>query len=192
MKNEFPTVSDLADLKRSKVFPIKYNDYTIEVAERKQFHAEQMKIFSKVFPPGPGYKPGKKEEKNLQPCYEEYRKIHSERFLIKHKGKVVGWIQGEMEDFETFYLRNSGILPSHQGKGIYSAFSEKFEKYIFSLGYTRISSQHAPMNAKMLSIKLKSGFVIVGNEFHERWGSLIKVVKFSSKKRKDYYLKRVD
>jgi RimJ/RimL family protein N-acetyltransferase len=145
-----------------------------------------------VFPAGSGYKLSKKEERDLIPCYNEYRKIHSERFLIKYQGKVVGWVQGEMEDFETFYMRNSGILPAHQNKGVYSEFLKIFEKYIFGLGYARISSQHSPTNAAVLSLKLKAGFVIVGQETYERWGILVKLVKFSSKKRKDFYLKQVD
>ncbi len=91
-------------------------------------------------------------------CYLEYKKIHAERFLIKHKGKVVGWSQGEMEDFETFYMRNTGILPAHQNKGIYKKFLTTLEKYIFELGYARITSQHAPTSAKIISLKLKQNF----------------------------------
>ena len=177
MKKKQVAVSEVADKKRSKYFPFKYKDYVIEPAEREVFYKEQDRIFKKVFPSGSGYVPSKKENNQLASCYLEYRKIHSERFLIKHKNKVIGWSQGEMEDFETFYMRNSGILPSHQDKGIYKKFLNQFEKYIFDLGYARISSQHAPTNAKILSLKLKFKYVIVGEETHERWGKLIKLVK---------------
>nr|BDT27397.1 GNAT family N-acetyltransferase [Bacteriovorax sp. HI3] len=187
------TVSELADQKRNQHFPIKFKDYKVEVAERDVFYKEQTKIFKKVFPPtGVGFVPNKKEDKALDPCYLEYRKIHSERFLITHKGKVIGWMQGEMEDFETFYMRNTGILPAHQDKGIYKKFLKEFENYIFGLGYARISSQHAPTNARIISLKLKAKYVIVGSETHERWGKLVKLVKFKSQDRYDYYFKKVD
>ena len=193
MKKSQVTVSELAEKKRDKHFPIKFKDYAIEyAADRDVYYKEQMKIFKKVFPPGVSFTPNKKEDKALDSCYREYRKIHSERFLITHKGKVVGWMQGEMEDFETFYMRNTGILPAHQDKGVYKKFLAEFEKYIFGLGYARISSQHAPTNARIISLKLKAKYVIVGSETHERWGKLIKLVKFKSKDRYDYYFKKVD
>lgn len=192
MKKKDITVSELADKTRNKYFPIHYKGYVIEEAPREIFSKEQYKIFSKVFPPGEGYTPTKDENKKLDPCFLEYRKIHTERFLIKYKGKVVGWFQGEMEDFETFYMRNTGILPAHQNKGVYKNFLSILEIYIFKLGYARISSQHAPTNSRVLSVKLKEGFVIVGQETHERWGVLIKLVKFSSKKRREYYIKKTD
>ena len=122
MKKNQVTVSELADKKRSQYFSIKFKDYKIEYCERDVFYKEQAKIVKKVFPPGSGFSPSKKEDKELIPCYMEYRKIHSERFIIKHKEKVVGWVQGGMEDFETFYMRNTGILPTHQDKGIYKKF----------------------------------------------------------------------
>lgn len=192
MKTSKKSVSELANEIRKDFFPFKHKDYVIEVADAEIFYKAQDKIFSKVFPPGSGYRPSKKESAGLIYCSNEYRKLHAEKFLIKSKGKVVGWVQGEMDDFETFYMRNTGILPGHQSKGVYKAFLEVFEKYIFKLGYTRISSQHSPTNATVLSLKLKAGFVIVGQETHERWGVLVKLVKFSSKKRKDFYLKQVD
>lgn len=192
MKNSKKSVSELAEGKRSEFFPVKYKEFIIEFSERKKFYKEQDKIFSKIFPSASGYKLSQNEKTNLIPCFNEYEKIHTERFLIKCGGKVIGWCEGEMDDFETFYMRNTGILPDYQNKGIYTEFLKIFEKYIFSLGYARISSHHSPTNASVLSLKLKAGFVIVGQEIHERWGVLIKLVKFSSKKRKDFYIKKVD
>ena len=186
------TVSEIAETLRVKNFPFKHGDYTVESISSEEYYREQSKIFSIVYPTTSGYSPSISEKKNLLHCSNEYKKIHSEKFLIKYKGKTVGWSQGEMEDFETFYMRSTGILPKHQGKGIYAEFLKVFESYIFKLGYARISSQHSPTNATVLSLKLKNKYVVVGQEFHERWGMLIKLVKFSSKKRYDYFQKRID
>jgi hypothetical protein len=54
--------------------------------------------------------PESPEFKKVQPCFEEYKKIHGEYFLFKKNGIPIGWFYGEMEDFETFYMRNTGIL----------------------------------------------------------------------------------
>jgi L-amino acid N-acyltransferase YncA len=137
-------------------------------------------------------KPGSKEALKMGPCRAEYAKIHSEYFLFYHKKKVIGWFMGEMEDFETFYMRNTGVIPKHQSKGIYSAFLDQFIKYATELGYQRISSQHAPHNTKIYNLKMSKGFIIVGNENHERWGSLIKLVKFLNKEREKFFIKKFD
>lgn len=187
MKKKEITVTELADQNRAKYFPIKYKGYVIEVCDREVLAKEQAKIIKKIFPSMSGYKTSKKEDKELVACFLEYRKIHSERFLIKHNNKVIGWFQGEMEDFETFYMRNTGILPDHQNKGIYQKFLSVFESYIFDLGYARISSQHSPANGVILSLKLKAKYVIVGEETHERWGKLVKLVKFKSNDRYKYH-----
>jgi len=192
MKNTKTCVSELGEKTRPNFFPLHYKGFVFGPCERELFIKEQAKIFPKVFPRESGYKLSKKEAGRLMPCFNEYRKIHSEKFLIKFKGKVIGWFQGEMEDFETFYMRNTGIIPEHQNKGLYKKFLTVFEKYIFGLGYARISSQHSPTNAVILSLKLKAGYVIAGQEFHERWGILLKLVKFSTKKRKDFFLKKVN
>jgi len=34
-----------------------------------------------------------------------------------HKGAFVGWCAGHQESSETFYMRNSAVLPEHRRKG---------------------------------------------------------------------------
>ena len=179
------TVSERAAKLREKYFPIKMGEYEMKCVSVEEKNKVLDKIFSRVFPPRGGYqtKYGSKEFKKLEPCINEYKKIHSENFIIYHRSKPVGWFMGEMEDFETFYLRNSGILPDHQGKKIGQKGLQVLIKYLTELGYARISSQHQPHNKNVFKLMFNSGFLICGNENHERWGHLIKMIYFTDKKR---------
>jgi L-amino acid N-acyltransferase YncA len=190
---QLETVSEKSNSLREKFFPFKFGDYSIEPCTREECLNSSSKLFSKVFTSNPkGYvmKPDSKEAKDLMACRNEYRKIHAEYFLFFYKGKAIGWFMGEMEDFETFYMRNTGILPAHQGKGLYGAFLDRFITYITKLGYQRISSQHAPKNINVYKVKMARGFLVAGTENHERWGTLIKLVKILNPKREAYYLKK--
>jgi RimJ/RimL family protein N-acetyltransferase len=80
-------------------------------------------------------------------------------------------------------MRNTGILPKHQNRGLYSIFLQTLTKYLEEIGYERLSSQHSPDNSRMLITKLKAGFMVTGMDLDERWGSLIRFTKFLKKDR---------
>ncbi|MEN9825595.1 MAG: hypothetical protein RI953_1340 [Pseudomonadota bacterium] len=107
-----------------------------------------------------------------------YNALHQEHFLFMFKGEPIGWSTGETQDFMTYYMRNSGILPEHQKLGLYSKFLDHFSKYIERIGYERLTSQHKADNSEMLITKLKAGFVITGMDLDERWGALVRLTKF--------------
>lgn len=189
MKNQ-QTVSEKSDILRDKYFPLIVGEYLIDSCTKEDCYKVVNENLLKVFPKDQGYQLPPKEKETLLPCINEYTKIHAEYFLIYHKDKAIGWFMGEMEDFETFYMRNTGILPKHQGKGIYSAFLDKFIPYITKLGYQRISSHHVGHNKRIFNLKMNKGFMIVGTENHERWGALVKMVKFLNKEREAYHKKK--
>jgi RimJ/RimL family protein N-acetyltransferase len=89
----------------------------------------------------------------------------------------VGWSTGETMDFMTYYMRNTGIFPEHQNRGLYSIFLQTLTKYLEEIGYERLSSQHSPDNSKMLITKLRAGFMVTGMDLDERWGPLVRLTK---------------
>lgn len=107
-----------------------------------------------------------------------YKPGHKEHFLFLKKGEPVGWSTGETMDFMTYYMRNTGILPKHQNRGLYSIFLQTPTKYLEEIGYQRLSSQHSPDNRKMLITKVKAGFMVTEINLDERWGSLVRLTKF--------------
>jgi L-amino acid N-acyltransferase YncA len=188
-------VSDVAFRLRGKYFPAKLKNGVIcEAVSKIEMNEFISKSFTKVF----GNRPASavaiprdtKEWAGFESTCAEQRKLHHEFFLFKKNGKTIGWSYGEMEDFETFYMRNTGILPEHQSSGVYSEFLKCMLKYLKALGYQRVSGQHSGHNVGIFRAKMSLGFIIVGTENHDRWGHLVKMVKFLSPLREKKFRER--
>lgn len=191
-KTSIKPVSEIATITRKKYFPLQIpSNISCEHSSEQEFEKFVSKNFSKVFKNGFSSKvniqKNTKSWRGLQSTILEYKKIHTEYFLFKQGNKTIGWCYGEMEDFETFYMRNTGILPQYQNHGIYQEFLCTFFKYLKELGYQKISGQHNLSNSRIISLKMKLGFIVVGTENHDRWGSLVKLVKFLDPKREKIF-----
>jgi len=183
------------DALRRKYFPLKVKGgFTVRPATRKEVMDLVAEKYSLVFPDRgetPCFRLTPERRKKAEKFWENYHVLHHEYFLfLDPKGKPVGWHMGEAEDFQTFYMRNTGILPEYQDRGIYSAFLKAFVAYLGELGYERISSQHKPTNKSILILKLKQGFVIGGLEMTETWGSLVKMVKLIPGDRRESFYRQ--
>jgi GNAT superfamily N-acetyltransferase len=174
---------------RKKHFPIKTTEgFTVRVSTKNEVEAFLKKAFASVFSPQDGSlrftAKGKRRAQN-NALRKRYEALHHEWFLfVDPKGTPVGWHIGEAEDWATFYMRNTGILPEHQDKGIYDAFFDAFMNYLSELGYERVSSQHKATNRRILIMKLKRGFDIAGLELTENWGPLVKRVRLLAPERR--------
>jgi len=181
---------------RDKGFPMKLGKgYWCTSVSEELFNPFIMKNFNKVFPPNKrcihfSYKDvTKKRQQAKRELSKDYLTSHCDYILFYNKNnEPVGWMTGEADDGQTYYMRNTGILKSHQGNKIYRNFLMKFEEYIKDLGYERISGQHHGNNTQVLVPKLKAGFIITGFENHENHGTLIKLVKHLQKDRQDIYI----
>lgn len=167
---------------RKKHFPVKTAEgFTIRASTKNEVDAFCKKAFASVFAPQEGslrFTPKGKRRAQNNVMRKRYEVIHHEWFLfVDPKGRPVGWHVGEAEDWATFYMRNTGILPEHQNKGIYDAFFAAFINYLGELGYERVSSQHKATNRRILIMKLKRGFDVAGLELTEGWGPLVKLVR---------------
>ena len=166
---------------RRKHFPVKTGaGYTIRVATKKEVDAFVGGVFDSVFPPQEGslrFIASPERRAQLRVLKERYEVLHHEWFLFTDsKGTPIGWHIGEAEDAVTFYMRNTGVLPAHQNRGIYEAFFAAFKRYLGELGYERVTSQHKATNRRILILKLRQGFEIAGVELTENWGAVVKVV----------------
>jgi len=179
---------------RKKYFPLKTKEgFVINPATKEEVMAFFAEAYDKVFKRGGEYvcfRPSKERKELRAPLRSLYDVIHHEWFLFQTpKGEPVGWHMGEAEDFQTFYMRNSGILPEFQNRGIFTEFSKTYARYLEELGYERISSHHKPTNHAMLILKLKQGFDIAGVEMTENWGALVKMVKILPRDRREAFYK---
>ncbi len=60
---------------------------------------------------------------------------------LYYKGEFAGWCAGHQESSETFYMRNSAILPAHRRKGLYTAMLQRTIDIATSKGFQKIYSR---------------------------------------------------
>ncbi|MFN8791909.1 MAG: GNAT family N-acetyltransferase [Bdellovibrionales bacterium] len=84
-----------------------------------------------------------------------------------------GWFIGDQYNHETFYMRNSAILPGHRRKGLYTALLYEVLDRVKAQGFQIVLSRHTTTNNAILIPKLKAGFVISALELSDRFGTLV-------------------
>ncbi|MBN8542562.1 MAG: GNAT family N-acetyltransferase [Deltaproteobacteria bacterium] len=95
-----------------------------------------------------------------------------------------GWFTGGQQDYETFYMRNSAILPDFRGQGLYTALMYEVLERARKMGFQIVSSRHTTTNNLIIVPKLKAGFVISAIEVSERFGTLVHLKYFFNQTRK--------
>ena len=130
-------------------------------------------------------------KETINPLYNRYDLLHSDNILFYNQSnQPIGWMFGETEDAETFYMRNTGILEEYQNKGIYTSFLKQYLQYLKEIGYERVTSHHSGTNKAVLIPKLKLGFEICGMELHEVFGPNLKMVYIFHRDRKAIYYRK--
>lgn len=181
---------------RKKFFPFQLqNNITINIATNEEFQSVCNKYFDDLFPKHTKDSELERgmEARNdkLKLLIKNYQDFHSEKILIYNENHLpIGWLCGGSNDSHTFYMRNTGIINSYQGRKIYTQLLNYFLDYIKNLGYERVTSQHLGTNKGVLIPKLKYGFEICGLELHENYGAMIKLVyHFHIDRKRLYYNK---
>ena len=70
---------------------------------------------------------------------------------IYHQEEFIGWSFGRQESAEKYYMVNTGILPRHQGKGIYSVLLPRILGALQREGFQIVYSRHVATNDQVLS-----------------------------------------
>ena len=97
---------------------------------------------------------------------------------LYHHQEFIGWSFGIQENAEQYSMVNTGILPQHQGQGIYSALLPRLLGALQREGFQIVSSRHVATNNQVLVPKLKAGFVITGIEVSDVFGVLVHLSYF--------------
>ena len=106
------------------------------------------------------------------------------RLGLFKNNEFVGWHFGRQEDSTTFYMQNSGILPEHRRKGLYTELVKKTLEFTSDMGFQRIYSRHNATNNAVIIPKLKHGFVITAMEVTDLFGTLIHLTYFPKETRR--------
>lgn len=98
--------------------------------------------------------------------------------------KMIGWSYGVQVSGDTFRMVTSGIEPTYQRKGIYSAYLDVLAKHIRDQGFQVILSRHYATDNQVIVPKLRFGFLISGFELTDEYGLLLRLSYFFNETRR--------
>jgi GNAT superfamily N-acetyltransferase len=102
---------------------------------------------------------------------EHFLERHAEYIVLTgSEDETLGWFEGEMLDFETFYMRNAALVPQVRGTGLARAAFRDILTYLQRLGYSRFTSHQLASNNAALVTVLQEGFFVSGVTVDERFG----------------------
>lgn len=113
------------------------------------------------------------------------------RLGVYNHGEFAGWCAGHQESAETYYMRNSAILPRHRRKGLYTALLETALSTLTAKGFQKVYSRHSATNNDVIIPKLKVGFTISALEVTDMFGVLVHLTYFPKELRRKMMVYRV-
>lgn len=82
-------------------------------------------------------------------------------------GELIGWSFAHQKDERTVDMADTGILPEHQGRGLYTRLLPQLIDTFREAGYTLVQSRHRATNNAVIVPKLRAGFFIQGLNLYE-------------------------
>ena len=131
------------------------------------------------------------ERAKIQTLSARMGDLYQLRLGVFHGEEFVGWAIGDQHTSESFYMRNSAILPEHRRRGLYSALVEQVVTTVTAMGFQKIYSRHSATNNDVIIPKLKAGFVISSLEVSDAFGVLVHLVYFPKEIRRRMQIYRV-
>ena len=99
--------------------------------------------------------------KTLPPAGEQFV------YGLFYGADLIGWSYAHQLDERTVYMADTGILPEHQGKGLYGRLLPHLLGVFRAAGYTLVQSHHRATNNRVIIPKLRAGFVLQGLNLYE-------------------------
>lgn len=86
---------------------------------------------------------------------------------VYHGEELVGWHHARQRDERTVYMADTGFLPEHQGRGLYTRLLPHLLDAFRAAGYTLVTSHHRATNNRVIVPKLRAGFFLQGVNLYE-------------------------
>lgn len=112
-----------------------------------------------------------------------FRQVQYYKLLVWDGDTLVGWSIGNQASDDTYYMRNSGVIPAYRNRGIYSEILRLVLEFIAKTGAQIVSSRHRIDNNAILIAKLKAGFFVTGMEVSDKFGTMLNLSFYFSPKR---------
>ncbi|UBV42489.1 GNAT family N-acetyltransferase [Deinococcus taeanensis] len=86
---------------------------------------------------------------------------------VYHAGELIGWHHAHTQDERTVYMADTGLLPEHHGRGVYTRLLPHLLETFRATGFTLVKSHHRATNNAVLIPKLRAGFHVQGLTAYE-------------------------
>ncbi|MEZ4517643.1 MAG: GNAT family N-acetyltransferase [Chloroflexota bacterium] len=155
-----------------------FDDYTYVVLSAPAFAPLFQRYRPVVFGQTFGYQPedtyNVQEARAARRLQQQMSGRYRLRIGIYYQETVfAGWTVGWQRDSDVYYMANTGILPQHQNRGIYTHLLPTLLSIIGKEGFQVVESRHTASNNRVIIPKLKAGFVISGLEVSDQFGTLV-------------------
>jgi ribosomal protein S18 acetylase RimI-like enzyme len=124
------------------------------------------------------------ERTQVRNLHKNLSQMYNFNLCVFHDNEFCGWFTGDQYNNETFYMRNSAILPGHRRKGLYTSLMYEVLERVQAQGFQVVLSRHSTTNNSVIIPKLKAGFVITALEVSDRFGTLVHLSFFFNETRK--------
>jgi RimJ/RimL family protein N-acetyltransferase len=116
------------------------------------------------------------------PMTEAKRRFFAEMdcFLFRVEGHVAGVFMAHPWDWNSYYLRSTGILPQYRERHLMTHFFDRLDEPLRSVGVERIEAEVSPANTPIIRVLAGNGYIVTGQVASERWGLLLRYTKFLS------------
>ncbi|MFC3831409.1 MULTISPECIES: GNAT family N-acetyltransferase [Deinococcus] len=84
-----------------------------------------------------------------------------------HADELIGWQFSHQTDERTVSMADTGVLPGHQGRGLYTRMLPHVLDTFRAAGYTLVTSHHRATNNRVIIPKLRAGFLVQGLNLYE-------------------------
>jgi len=130
----------------------------------------------------------------VEPMNEQrlrYYEIMGDFLAYVDQDQVVGVFVGNPLDWSTYYLRTSGLLPSHQSLGFTGNMLDVLFPVLRSHGIRRAEVDVAPGNYIEIEYMSKRGFRPTGYHSSDRWGTLLRLCKYLDSQCEETFLNQL-
>lgn len=86
---------------------------------------------------------------------------------IQFGEELIGWHHAHQRDERTVDMADSGLLPEHQGRGLYTRLLPHLLSAFRAAGYSLVKSHHRATNNRVIVPKLRAGFFLQGVNLYE-------------------------
>lgn len=170
-------------MESDRIIPL-VGDYVAQVRSHPELAEALARLRPRVFGPAfeadPSLLMTDEERAGLAPLRRRLDGLYELCWGIYQGDQLVGWTYGLQQSSEMFYMINTGILPEHQGKGIYTALLPHVLEQLRADGFQIVTSRHVATNSRVIVPKLKAGFFIAGCELSDRFGLLVLLHYYAS------------